>query len=116
MWPLRSPQHLRGGGEAWIAGLTRWSNRRSDLTQGFSVINTTPVLGGSMRIGIRLGGAMFGVIVTMMGTTTRADSAERVVAIPLGGSLEAQKGDHNYGVYIPTRFGGELKIESTDGK
>ena len=69
-----------------------------------------------MRIGIRLGGAMFGVIVTMMGTTTRADSAERVVAIPLGGSLEAQMGDHHFGVYIPTRFGGELTITSTEGK
>ncbi len=67
-----------------------------------------------MRIGIRLGGAMFGVIVTMMGTMARADSAERVVAIPLGGSLEAQKGDHHYGVYVPTRFGGELTISADD--
>jgi hypothetical protein len=69
-----------------------------------------------MRIGIRLGGAMFGMIVTMMGTTARAEAAERVVAVPLGGSLESQKGDHHYGVYVPTRFGGELTIESTDGK
>jgi len=69
-----------------------------------------------MRIGIRLGGAMFGAIVAMMGTTARAQSGERVVAVPLGSSLESQNGDHHYGVYVPTRFGGELTIKSTDGK
>jgi len=68
-----------------------------------------------MRIGIRLGGAMFGVAVALAGATARADATERVVAVPLGGSLEAREGEQYYGVYVPTRFGGELTIKSSEG-
>ncbi|WP_165243737.1 hypothetical protein [Paludisphaera soli] len=68
-----------------------------------------------MRIGIRLGGAMFGVVVALYGASARADATERVVAVPLGGSLEAREGEHYYGVYVPTRFGGELTIKATEG-
>ena len=68
-----------------------------------------------MRIGIRLGGAMFGLAVALLGTSARAETAERVVAVPLGASLEAQEGDHYYGVYVPTRFGGELTVKASDG-
>ncbi|OJW18646.1 MAG: hypothetical protein BGO49_23235 [Planctomycetales bacterium 71-10] len=69
-----------------------------------------------MRIGNRLGGAMFGLAVALWGTSARAESAERVAAVPLGGSLEAREGEHYYGVYVPTRFGGELTIKSSEGK
>ena len=37
-----------------------------------------------------------------------AGTAEHVTTVPLGGSLDGQSGDHYYGVYVPTRFGGEL--------
>jgi len=69
-----------------------------------------------MRIGNRLGGALFGMAVALCGTSARAESAEQVVAVPLGGSLEAREGEHYYGVYIPTRFGGELTVKASEGK
>lgn len=68
-----------------------------------------------MRIGNRLVGAMFGLAVALLGTNARAESAERVAAVPLGGTLEAREGEHYYGVYVPTRFGGELTIKATEG-
>jgi hypothetical protein len=68
-----------------------------------------------MRIGNRLGGALLGMIVALGGTSARAESAEQVVAVPLGGSLEAREGEHYYGVYVPTRFGGELTVKTSDG-
>jgi hypothetical protein len=42
--------------------------------------------------------------------------AEQVTVLPLGGSLDRQTGDHVYGVYVPTRFGGELTVKVTSGK
>ena len=49
---------------------------------------------------------------------TLADSngAERLAPIPLGLPVSAQAGDHSYGVYVPTRFGGVLTIKATSGK
>jgi hypothetical protein len=35
--------------------------------------------------------------------------------VPLGGALEGQTGDRYYGVYVPTRFGGQLTIKTTAG-
>ncbi len=69
-----------------------------------------------MRIGNRLVGALFGLAVALSGVNARAESAERVAAVPLGGTLEAREGEHYYGVYIPTRFGGELTIKTSAGK
>ena len=53
------------------------------------------LLGGSMRIGNRLGGAVVWAIVAAMAATLGrgADAAERVQPVPLGGSLAGQSGD-----------------------
>ena len=45
----------------------------------------------------------------------RSGGAERVQTVPLGGSLPDQSGDRHFGVYVPTRFGGELTIKTTSG-
>ena len=66
-----------------------------------------------MRIGIRLGGSVIRALFVVLGVTAGAQAADRVTTIPLGGSLENQSGDHHYGVYVPTRFGGELTIKTT---
>ena len=50
-----------------------------------------------------------------MSMAASAGTAEHVTTVPLGGSLDGQSGDHHYGVYVPTRFGGELKVTTTDG-
>lgn len=69
-----------------------------------------------MLTGNRLGGAVFGLVIALAsGAVALADSAESVVTVPLGGSLANQTGDRYYGVFVPTRFGGELTIETTDG-
>ena len=44
-----------------------------------------------------------------------ASTAERVQTVPLGSSLGDQSGDRDFGVYVPTRFGGELTIKTSDG-
>src|SRR4051794_8197168 len=69
-----------------------------------------------MRIGIRLGGCVIGGFVAFLGKATGAQAAERVTTLPLGGSLAGQQGDHYFGVYVPTRFGGELTVNTTSGK
>ena len=69
-----------------------------------------------MRIGIRLGGSVIRALIVALAVTAGAQAADRVTTIPLGGSLENQSGDHHYGVYVPTRFGGELTIKTTIGK
>jgi len=70
-----------------------------------------------MRIGNRLGGAVARTIVAtlILGLATAARAAERVEPVPLGGSLANQTGERHYGVYIPTRFGGELTIKVSAG-
>ena len=61
---------------------------------------------------------VIGAFVAVLGmATASAQAAERVTTIPLGGSLAGQQsGDHYFGVYVPTRFGGELTIKTTSGK
>ena len=69
-----------------------------------------------MRIGIRLGGSVTWALIAVLGVTVAAQAADRVTTISLGGALENQSGDHHFGVYVPTRFGGELTVQTSDGK
>ena len=69
-----------------------------------------------MRIGNRLGGALIWALAATMSVAASARSTERVVQVPLGGSLSGQTGDRYFGVYVPTRFGGELKVAATSGQ
>jgi hypothetical protein len=73
-----------------------------------------------MRIGNWLGGSVIMTLAVVHGMAATARTAEQVTTvpttIPLGGSLDGQSGDHYFGVYVPTRFGGELQIKSTAGK
>jgi hypothetical protein len=69
-----------------------------------------------MRIGHRLGGAVILSLAAMMNMAADAGPAGHVTTVPLGGSLQQQSGDHHYGVYVPTRFGGELTITATAGQ
>jgi hypothetical protein len=69
-----------------------------------------------MRIGNWLGGWVIWVLVATISVAANADTAERVTTVPLGGSLDGQSGEHYYGVYIPTRFGGDLSIKTTEGQ
>jgi hypothetical protein len=54
-------------------------------------------------------------LVVSASVATAADAVERVQPVPLGGVLGHQTGDRQFGVYIPTRFGGELTIKTTAG-
>jgi hypothetical protein len=71
-----------------------------------------------MRIGIRLVGvtaaALF--VATMATTALGAVAGEEVKHVPLGGSLTGQVGDRYFGVYVPTRFGGNLTIKTSSGE
>jgi hypothetical protein len=69
-----------------------------------------------MRIGNWLGGSVIWAWAAMMGMAAGAGTAGHVTTVPLGGSLEGQSGDRHFGVYIPTRFGGELTVKTTDGQ
>ena len=70
-----------------------------------------------MRIGNRLGGAV-------IGRGRRHGGDDRPARTPRSESRpspwvarsKSRTGDHYYGVYVPTRFGGELTIKSTDGQ
>jgi hypothetical protein len=71
-----------------------------------------------MRIGNRLGAAALAAVAATAGATLAvgADGAQRVQPVPLGGSLSGQSGDRHFGVYVPTKFGGELTVSTTSGK
>src|SRR6516225_640205 len=71
-----------------------------------------------MRIGIRLGAVVVGAVVaaTSAGLAARADDAKRVQPVPLGGSVGYQTGEQHFGVYVPTKFGGELTLTTTSGR
>src|SRR5262249_32168531 len=75
------------------------------------------LLGGSMRIGNKLSGAMFWAVLATASATLSADAgaAERVQPVPLGGAIAEQVGDRYFGVYVPTMYGGELTIRATSG-
>jgi hypothetical protein len=69
-----------------------------------------------MRIGNWLGGSVIWALATTMSIVAGAGTAEHVTSVPLGGSLDGLSGDHHYGVYVPTRFGGDLKVSTTEGR
>lgn len=70
-----------------------------------------------MRIGNRLGVAALSAALAATTATLAAgaDAAKRVQPVPLGGALTERTGDAHYGVYVPTRFGGELTVKATGG-
>ena len=69
-----------------------------------------------MRIGSRLVGAVtWAVVAASAVVASGAADVERVRTVPLGGNLADQAGDHGYGVYVPTRFGGNLTVKATGG-
>ncbi len=70
-----------------------------------------------MRIGNRLGGSVVLslIVFTMAVPTWGAPAAGQVQPVPIGGSLSGQSGDRHFGVYVPTRFGGELTIKTSKG-
>jgi hypothetical protein len=69
-----------------------------------------------MRIGNRLGAAVVGLVLsaTVAVGAIGAESARRQ-KVPLGGTLVGQRGEGNYAVWLPTRFGGELTIQVSHG-
>jgi hypothetical protein len=69
-----------------------------------------------MRIGKRLGGSVFWSLAMTIGVTAGASAGERARTVPLGGTLDGQNGGHYFGVYVPTRFGGELKVTASSGQ
>jgi hypothetical protein len=46
----------------------------------------------------------------------QADDAVAIQRLPLGLKLDGQTGDRTFGVYIPTRYGGELTVTAKDAK
>jgi hypothetical protein len=68
-----------------------------------------------MQMGNRLGGLVIWAAMVTSGVTAVANSPERTT-VPLGGVTNRQSGDHYYGVYVPTRFGGELTIKVSAGR
>lgn len=68
-----------------------------------------------MRIGNRFGSALFWVLVATSSAMAADSAPERVQPVPLGGSRDGLTGDHDYGVYVPTRFGGDLTVKSSEG-
>lgn len=67
---------------------------------------------GSSRVHGLIGG---GLLALLLGTTL-AWADERIQPVPLGGSLAGQRGDKTFGVYVPTRFGGNLTVRSSAGE
>ncbi len=70
-----------------------------------------------MRNVSRLGSAAVAVLLIALAaaSATRGDSLDRTQPVPLGGALGAQHDDRRFGVFVPTRFGGELTISTTAG-
>jgi len=68
-----------------------------------------------MRIGNRLGGVVFWALVATTAAAADDPAPGRVTPVHLGGSVSGQSGDRFYGVYVPTKFGGELTIKTTSG-
>lgn len=70
-----------------------------------------------MRIGNRLGGSVLWSIVVWISVPWALGAAApgRVQTVPLGGVLRDQMDDRHFGVYVPTRYGGELTIKTTSG-
>ncbi len=51
----------------------------------------------------------------VLGAATAHGQTEPI-RVPIGGNLRDLKGEHRFAVYVPTRFGGVLTIQATDGK
>lgn len=68
-----------------------------------------------MRSG-KLGGGAAAVLAAWIALSGAARPQERVQPVPLGGELANLAGTRQYGVYVPTRFGGVLTVSSTSGK
>jgi hypothetical protein len=71
-----------------------------------------------MRKGNRLREAIAGAVLAagLSVWIPVAEAADRVQPVPLGGTLKDQSGDRQFGVYVPTRFGGELTVSTSSGK
>ncbi len=69
-----------------------------------------------MRMGNWLGGLVLVTGIATAQVAAVAGTPERVTSVPLGQALNGQSGDHHYGVYVPTRFGGQLSVKSSDGR
>jgi hypothetical protein len=65
----------------------------------------------------RIGFLVAGALIALSAAVARggADAQQRVQPVPLGGSLANQEGDRAFGVYVPTRFGGQLSVAASDG-
>ncbi|MFO0959363.1 MAG: hypothetical protein U0800_18340 [Isosphaeraceae bacterium] len=70
-----------------------------------------------MRSGSRMGVVMAWALVAASATFARGgeNGTEPVRPVPLGGSLSNQEGVRAFGVYVPTRFGGQLTITTSSG-
>jgi hypothetical protein len=67
-----------------------------------------------MQIGHKLGALLWCAAATFAPCAI-AKSAEPVRPVPLGGQIADQSGDQFFGIYIPTKFGGTLTLETTEG-
>lgn len=68
-----------------------------------------------MRSGNRRVVALAGALIALVAGATRGATLERVRPVPLGSTLTEQAGDRNFGVYVPTRFGGNLTVSASSG-
>jgi hypothetical protein len=66
--------------------------------------------------GNRLGGFLVWAFVATMNVAVDAQAPERATSVPLGSLSEIQTGDREFAVYIPTRFGGELRVKASSGR
>lgn len=92
-----------------------WS-RRYEI--GANLDHLTGKSGGNMRIGSGLRGTVIAAVIALATSSAGASATmpqERVQPVPLGGTLSDQKGEKFYGVYIPTRYGGQLSIAASGG-
>lgn len=70
-----------------------------------------------MRIGDLLGGTLcLFLLASSLAATPPSRTLDPVRPVPLGGTLDNQRGDQYFGVYVPTRFGGNLTIVTTSGR
>ena len=70
-----------------------------------------------MRIGNRLGGVLVWALSAAMSAAAAAHKPpSESRPSPSADRWTGQTGDHFFGVYVPTRFGGELTIKATTGK
>ncbi len=54
--------------------------------------------------------------VTTTGSVAAGPQQQQVQRVPLGGSTTTQQGERYFGVYVPTRYGGNLTVTTTSGE